>query len=121
MQLTSGYLLMSILGNFASIVAPYRIAPGSLKPTKTGTATTLKIFALHMVFPMMLLPLIIPPLLEGMFRALDWWPALPWNLVFSLALLVLAVLIYRYTLDRLGNLLQTREKAILAVVTSEVE
>jgi hypothetical protein len=30
----AGFLLVSIVGNLASILAPYRIAAGSLKPTK---------------------------------------------------------------------------------------
>jgi len=35
------FLTMSTLGNAASILAPYRISPGSLKPTKTNNLTQL--------------------------------------------------------------------------------
>ena len=40
LQLIATFLLGCIAGNFVSIIAPYRIAAGSLKPTKTPVKTT---------------------------------------------------------------------------------
>jgi ABC-2 type transport system permease protein len=122
LQLATAFLLVSMTGNAVSLLAPFRVSPGSLKPTKTRTSTTLAIILSHLVlFPLSMVPVLLGP-------ALGWWlagPATPAsqliNLAVSAILLPAAALAYRVSLMPLGRLLQRREKEILSVVTQEVE
>src|SRR5205085_3361253 len=120
-QLFTAFMLVSMAGNCASILTPYRVAVGSLKPTKTSLKTALMIFLSHLLFPVVLVPIFIPPVLEILFSAFGWMPALPVNLLLSLALAIGAGLLYRTSLHGLGALLQRRERSILQIVTAEVE
>jgi ABC-2 type transport system permease protein len=120
-QLISAFLLACMVGNFVSIRAPYRIAQGSLKPTKTSSKTTLLVFLLHLLFPLAMLPVLLPAVLDlllSKFGAGSGWPV---NLLASLVLVISTAFAYRFSLAALGELLQRREKEILAVVTQEVE
>ena len=121
LQLAAAFLGFSIIGNFVSIMAPYRIAAGSLKPTKTDTKTTFLIFIMLLLFPTVLLPVCVPPGLEALCIALGWLPGVPINFLASMVLLALMVLLYRFSLKGLGSMLQRREKDILQKVTHEVE
>lgn len=121
MQLLAAFLLLSVAGNFVSVLVPYRVMPGSMKPTKLPTLTMLLMFAAHMLFPVAMLPIFLAPGLGLLASRLDWAPADAVNLVFSAGLLTLSSLVYRLSLANLGGLLQQREKAILQVVTHEVE
>lgn len=121
LQLGAAFLGFSLVGNFVSIIAPYRIAAGSLKPTKTDTKTTLLIFVLHLLFPTALLPVCVPPGLEALFTSLGWLPGVPINFLASVVLLAVMVGLYRLSLNGLGALLERREKDILQKVTHEVE
>ena len=121
LQLATTFLLVCIAGNYVSVIAPYRIAAGSLKPTKTPAKTILLIFLSHLLFPVAVLPIFVPPVLELLFRALDWLPFLPVNLLLSLILLAVVAFFYHLSLGSLGDLLQRREREILQVVTQEVE
>ncbi len=110
-----------MLGNALSTLFPYRIAAGGLKPTKVPATTTLMIFVSHLFFPLVMIPVFIPPLAGMLTEQLGWIPGVVINLLLSLALAGLACCIYWLCLPGLGNLLQRREKQILQVVTTEVE
>ncbi|MBZ5551283.1 MAG: hypothetical protein LAO21_01085 [Acidobacteriia bacterium] len=120
-QLLGAFLLLSILGNFASIMVPYRIAVGSLKPTKVSAKTTFFIFLSQMLSPIALIPILISPALGFVFDYLGWFSAGLVNLLMSLVMTGLLVFLYWISLDRLGRLLQWREKEILEAVITEVE
>ena len=120
-EFIAALLVMSVIGNLASIYVPYRIAAGSLRPTKTDFTTSLLIFVTHMFFPLAALPIFLPVglgLLCGHFELL---PAAAVTLVCAVLLAGLAALLYWRTLEPIGRLLQRREKRILEVVTREVE
>ena len=121
LQLVAAFLLLSMVGNLVSVLVPYRIAPGSLKPTKSSTTTNFLIFASHLLFPTAMIPVFIPPAFGLLLSNLGWLPAASVNLFFSVVLLALLALFYWLSLAGLGNLLQQREKKILQVVTQEVE
>ena len=121
LQLATVFLLLSTAGNLFSVLNPYRIAPGSLKPTKTCMTTTLLIALSHMLFPAVVAPVFLAPLCGMLFSSVGWLPAGPTTLLFSAIELVLAAVLYRATLPHLGNLLQQREQRILEAVTQEVE
>jgi hypothetical protein len=121
LHLLAAFLLLSMAGNLLSVLVPYRIAPGSLKPTKSSTKTAFLIFISRMLFPTAMIPIFLPPGLGLLLSNMGWLPAAPTNLFFSVVLLALLALFYRLSLVPLGDLLQGREKEILQVVTQEVE
>jgi ABC-2 type transport system permease protein len=121
LQLLAVFLLLSTIGNLVSVLVPYRMAPGALKPTKTRAGTGFLMFLLHLLFPLMVAPAFLAPLGAALLSRAGWLRAAPANLLFSSLLLALALLCYRRALPSLGGLLQQREKNILDVVTHEVE
>ena len=121
LQLIAAFLLLSTAGNLVSVLVPYRIAPGSMKPTKTSSLIMVLIALSHMLFPMAMIPIFVPPVLGLLWSKWGGLPAGPVNLLSSALLLGLMVFMYRFSLPGLGDLLQRREKKILKVVTEEVE
>jgi hypothetical protein len=120
-QLAAAFLIVSLGGNLLSVLVPHHVAAGSLKRTKTSAMTTVQIFVSRLLFPAVMMPLFIPPLLGLLLSHLDWLPAALVNLLLSAVLSGLLALLYRLSLAPLGELLQQRERQILQVVTEEVE
>ncbi|NQT04182.1 MAG: ABC transporter permease [Planctomycetes bacterium] len=121
LQLLAVFVLLSIAGNLISVLVPYRISPGSMKRTKTSAMTSLLIFISRLLFPVAMVPMLLPPAAGLLMSSLGWLPAGPVNLLLSTVMLGLLVFFYRLSLPGLGNLMQRREKQILQVVTAEVE
>jgi ABC-2 type transport system permease protein len=121
LQLGSVLLIAGIGGNLLSILAPYRIQPGSMKPTKMPGLATLFLVVSQMLFPTVMLPVFFGPLLELLWRHWNLPAFVPVNLMFSAAFFFLMVFIYWIALRHLGGLLQRRETKILRVITVEVE
>jgi len=121
LQLFAAFFLLSMLGNLASILVPHRIASGSLKPTKTSTLTVFLIFISRLLFPIAMLPIFLAPGLALLVSRLGWFSTASTNLVVSVVVLILLALLYRFSLEALGQLFQRREKQILDIVTHEVE
>jgi hypothetical protein len=120
-QLASVLLMAAVAGNFLSLMAPYRIQPGSMKPTKMPGLATLLLVLSHLVFPMAMLPVFVGPALEFCWRKLDWPGFVPVNLLVSALFAGLMVLLYWLALAPLGRLLQRRETKILSIITVEIE
>ena len=120
-QLATLLLLAGLVGNVLSILVPYRIQPGSLKPTKMPGLAMLVMILCHLLFPLAMTPVFVPPLAEWVWRTAGWSNAVPVNLLLSIALATLMGLVYWQTLEPLGRLLQRRETKILGAVTVEVE
>jgi ABC-2 type transport system permease protein len=120
-QLATLLLVAALAGNLLSIVAPYRIQPGSMKPTKMPTVATLVLIFSHLLFPLVMAPVFLPPLAGLLWQKAGWTNLVPVNLLLSAALAALTAFAYWQTLDPLGRLLQRRETKILGVVTVEVE
>ena len=121
LQFVAGFLMLSAVGNLMSILVPYRIASGSLKPTKTKATTQLMLVAGQMLFPVAMTPIFFPAGLGLLCDHFGWLPGAAVNLVASALLVGLAALLYRQTLEPIGRLLQRREQKILQVVAQEVE
>ena len=121
LQFLSGYLLVCIVGNYTSIRIPYRVAPGSLKPTKTTYQTTLMLFLLYLLYPVALLPLAFPPVVALVGSFLLPLDRVLLNFLGSVLLLLVAICVYRFTLAWGGHYLQSREQQILETVTVPVE
>jgi hypothetical protein len=121
-EFLGAFATLSVLGNVASILVPYRIAAGSLRPTKVNGLTQLLIFLTHLLFPLAAAPVYLPPALGLL---LDQTLGPPAGAVATPAcaavFALLSALLYWRTSGPLGDLLQRRERAILPVVTQEVE
>ena len=120
-QLATLLLLAGLAGNVLSILVPYRIQPGSMKPTKMPGLAMLVMILCQMLFPVAMAPAFAPPLAELLWRLAGWPGVVPVNLILSVLLAALAAVAYWQTLGPLGRLLQRRETKILGVVTVEVE
>lgn len=120
-EFLTAFLVMSVLGNLASIIVPYRIAAGSLKPTKIPFMSMLLIILVQMLSPLTMLPVFLPAGLGLLVGHFGWLPAGAVTLACAVLFAALAALIYWLTLEPFGRLLQKREKRILEVVTQEVE
>jgi ABC-2 type transport system permease protein len=120
-QLPTVVLLAGLVGNLLSVLVPYRIQPGSMKPTKMpGLAMLVMVFC-HLLFPVAMAPVFVAPLAELLWRQAGWTDLVPVNLLFSFALAALTAFVYWTTLGPMGRLLQRRETKILNVVSLEVE
>jgi hypothetical protein len=120
-QLAALLLLAGIAGNILSILVPYRIAQGTMKPTKMPGMAMLVMVVCHLLFPLATIPAFVPPLAELLWRMGGGPSAVPVNLILSVLLAALMVLAYWQALGPLGRLLQRRETGILGIVTVEVE
>ncbi len=121
LQLAALLVLAGLVGNLLSIVAPYRIQPGSMKPTKMPGLAMLLMVLCHLFFPLAMLPVFVPVAAEMLWRFAGWPSLVPVNLLLSFALAAIAGFLYWQTLEPFGRLLQRRETRILATVTVEVE
>jgi hypothetical protein len=120
-QLAAMLLIAGLAGNLLSILVPYRIQPGSMKPTKMPGLAMLVMMLCHMLFPAAMAPAFAPALAELLWRRAGGPELVPVNLILSVLLAALAAFAYWQTLSPLGRLLQRRETKILGVVTVEVE
>jgi hypothetical protein len=121
LQLAAAFLLFSVIGNCLSIYVPYRVAPGSLKPTKTSTAITVMMVLSRLLMPLAMVPIFLAPTAALLCARNGWLPAPITNIMISVLLLAVLLLCYRRSLRPLGRALERREKEILRVVTREVE
>jgi len=120
-QLVTLLLFGSLGGNLLSILVPFRVQSGSLKPTKMPALATLAMVVCHMLFPVIMVPVFAPPLLELLWGLAGWPAFVPVNLIGSVVLAGLTMLLYWQTLGAYGRLLQQREIKILNTVTAEQE
>ena len=120
-QLVVMTLCLLQFGNLLSILLPFRIQQGSMKPTKPPFLKMLGLIFCQFFFPVILAPAALPPLAELLWHKADVFPLLPVNLILSLILAGLAVIGYLLALQPLANLYTSRERAILKSVTAEEE
>ena len=120
-QLLTLLLIASLGGNLLSILIPFRIQPGTMKPTKMPGLVMLVMILCQMLLPVALAPVLAAPLLALLWHRADLPAIVPINLICSALLCGVMVLVYWQALAPLGRLLQRREAKILGVVTAEVE
>jgi ABC-2 type transport system permease protein len=120
-QLVTLLLLGSLGGNLLSILVPYRIEAGSMKPTKMPALAMVVMVVCQLFFPVVMLPVFAPALLEWLWQKAGWPDFVPVNLLFSMILAALAAAGYWQSLAPLGRLFQRREIKILNTVTAEQE
>jgi hypothetical protein len=120
-QFASVLLMAGIAGNLLSILIPYRIQPGSMKPTKMPGLAMVVLMFCQMLFPVAMLPVFAGPLLELLWRRSDLPDFVPVNFICSALLCGVMVFAYWQLLAPTGRLLHRRETKILGVITVEVE
>ena len=120
-QLATLLLIAGLAGNLLSILMPFRIQAGSLKPTKMPGLAMLVLMLCQMLFPTVMAPVFLPDLAEWLWRREGGPDLVPVNLLLSVLLAAFMALAYWQALGPLGRLLQRRETKILSVVTVEVD
>jgi ABC-2 type transport system permease protein len=120
-QLVTLFLIIGVVGNLISILVPFRISPGAMRPTKTKIEIVLLMMVLQLFFMATITPVFLPAFLEWLWRQGGLPGFVPINLILSAVLCGTMVLVYWQTLGPLGRLLQRRETKILETVTAEVE
>jgi ABC-2 type transport system permease protein len=120
-QIASMTLIAGSCGNLLSIYLPYRIQAASLKPTKVSGPIGIAMVLSQLIFPLLMFPVFVPPLVELLCRMGGVATAFPINLLLSIGLVLLIAFIYWLTLPLFGRLLQQRETRILELVTAEIE
>lgn len=120
-QFMTGFLMLSMMGNWASVLWPYRIAPGSLQSNKMPVRVTLLIFASHVLLPVALLPVFLPSVAQVVLHHFGRAIGVPVSLLLAAALLGLTAVVYRLVLRSQGRLLSARETQVLATVTASLD
>ena len=121
LQLVACLLGMAILGNAASIVAPYRLQAGTVKPSRMPALSMLVVVLLQLGMPLALTPALLPALAGYLSEERGGPPAAAVNAALS-ALLVLAMgWAYARTLAPLGRWLHRREPEIIRALSDNVE
>ncbi|HRJ72968.1 MAG TPA: hypothetical protein PLS03_12145 [Terrimicrobiaceae bacterium] len=121
LMLASGFLLFAILGNLLSMISPYRIAYGSLKPTKLPPRATLMIFAGFLLSALLAALLFIPAGLGLIASSSSRLHGTSVHLAGSLVLFAGSAAAYAAAGGPLGRMLQRREQTILQIVTTRIE
>lgn len=121
LQLISAFLLISMISNLTSVLVPYRISHGSLKPTKTRLLTKFLVVLSFFGFPLLMIPILAIPTAGHFLNKAGWMTPQLSAPLFSIILLMLSAVCYKRTLRPLGRLLQRREQRILEIVSHEVE
>lgn len=121
LQLAAMTLLTFMFGNLLSILLPFRIQAGTMKPTKPPFLKMLALVVFQLCFPLVLLPGGLPPLAELLWLSMDGPAFVPVNLILSALLAAVTGVAYWLSLQPLANLYTRREQAILQSVTSESE
>lgn len=121
LMFASGFLLFAILGNFLSVLSPYRIAYGSLKPTKLPPKATLMIFVGFLLSALLAVVLLLPAGLAMMASSYSWLNGATIHLAGSVALFAGSAAAYALAGGPLGRMLRRREQTILQVVTTQIE
>jgi hypothetical protein len=118
-QSISMYLLLCMLTNLLSIVAPYHLPAGTMKPTNLKVSIVMvQVLVILFLFPLTQGLTLLPLGVEALALLMGWGRGVPICLLLSLLGCALVILIYALSIEWLGKLLQAREQRILECVTS---
>jgi hypothetical protein len=114
--------LYLILSNIISILAPFPMAAQGFQPKEFNWKSVVLNIALSTIIPILMGLCSVPWAIEfGVNFAIPSSQKLPIALLLMLLLVGCSWWIYERFLEIVGNLLQSREKVLLAIVTSHVE
>ena len=87
LQVPMAFLIFSLACNLVAMLAPYRLAVGTLQAKKPKPIVFLAIFITMLMLPLLLVPLLIPPGLQLLFSLEGWMSWLPVDVLASGVLL----------------------------------
>ncbi len=120
-QFISMYLLVCLLGNFLSILAPMRIAAASLKPANPRMVPVLMHVAFVFLLPVLWGVTVLPLAVDLALTALGWNQGLPIALALSLLECAAMIYAYRLTIRWQGSILYDFEQKILDTIATKAE
>ncbi len=120
-ELGAIYLLLCMVANLASILAPVPLASGSLRPAHPKAGVMVVRLGLVLTLPVLMGLAALPLGLELLVHHLGWLTTVPIYLLCALPELGVIAWVYGQVIAWQGNLLQSREQRILEVVTTKVE
>lgn len=116
------YVPYCLLSNVMSIIAPMAIRAGSFKAFQPKGIAILLQFVFLMICPLLLLPALVPLGIEYLLQhQFGWDQRVPMCLLLSLIEAAGMIGLYRLIIGWEGDLLQSREKTILDIVTARTE
>ncbi|MEO8205916.1 MAG: hypothetical protein ABI615_07015 [Chthoniobacterales bacterium] len=120
-QLLSAFLIFTLIGNLFSILAPFRMAAGSLKPTKGSSWTVLLMLLGGIMASLALIVIYVPAFLQLLSRGFHFIEGFPVNLAASALLTISLGVVYACCVESQGRLLVAHERRILEIMAREVE
>jgi ABC-2 type transport system permease protein len=120
-QLLSMFLVFCMLANLLSIVGPLHVPAGSFRPSNFKATSFLLQIAFLMLFPIAVLPMLLPWMVQELLEAQGWAVGVPVGLALAVLECAAVVFLYRLVLAGEGALLQLREQSILDVVAGKAE
>lgn len=117
----SGFFISATFGTLASILFPYRIEPGSMKPTRASLNTHLGILAGALCLPAALIVIFLPGLVGIIAGRLGFADPAIVSLAAALLLALLVLEGYRRSLPAIGRLFEARMQRMLQEVTRTAE
>ncbi len=121
LQIASAMLVVSLMGNLTSTIAPIQVKSGGLESKSPSITTVFLQMVLTVVTPLMMAPIALPAASAWVLGRFGYASQIPWNLLASLVVFVLCVGLYRLLLPLQARLLLRREQAILEKVAATVE
>lgn len=120
-QIVSMYLIGCLLGNLVSVLAPMRVAPGTMKVSNPKAIPFLMQMGFVLAQPIPLSLTLIPYAVQILWDSWGGPEWMPVNLILSTLVCVGVVFLYRLVVTMEGEFLQHREKMILEYVTTKEE
>lgn len=120
-QFVTGFCVFLAVNNWLACLFAYRIKPGTLQASKATGSVFVGGLATVFLMPLTLAVLLVPMMVQTLWKSAGWAPGLPLNLVLSFIAALVCAWGYARLLPVQGRLLQKRELTILRQVTEELE
>ena len=115
------YLMLSVLGNYQSILLPYRLRSDVMRRPKPSVWIVLASLGLMVLLPLLMLPALACNLIGWVVRLRWGIPAWLPGLACGVLLAGVAALLYHVALGHAGALLEEREQRMLEILTRTEE
>lgn len=116
-QLVTIMFVNLLINNLLSIMTPLTVKPGSLQPRSIGVTTAFLQMAIFILFPLSVVPVLVPLGLEWWFQNHEFWGSFPFYLIGAMLGAIVTFLVYFNLIGWQANLLQSRMHRILDVAT----
>ncbi|MBT6156156.1 MAG: ABC transporter permease [Planctomycetaceae bacterium] len=114
------YFIFCMVGNLVSILSRVAMKPGTFAPAKPTLKMVLIQLVGMMLFPLALLPTVVPLGLDLLLDHFGWRGGVPVYLILTVMEFVIGLWIYKQVVSAQGRLLLRREKRILDAITVDI-